>query len=160
MRDTYFECKDFLWDKIQQIDYKPISDGQTPTFNNVMRQNIFEGSEHVPFDIRYFECEKDGFSALEKHDHVHVVIVLRGKGVIIVGKEIHEVCPYDLIVIPAWAEHQLINTGEEPFGFLCTVNIQRDNPQMLSKEEVNELCKNSNIKNRIQIPTGYYNVKR
>jgi quercetin dioxygenase-like cupin family protein len=35
--------------------------------------------------------------------------------------------------------HQLINAGNEPFGFLCLVSRERDRPQPLDKEELSTL---------------------
>jgi site-specific recombinase XerD len=61
-----------------------------------------------------------------------------------------------LVVIPSWAAHQLINTGEQPFGFLCTVNAHRDKPQLLSQDEVQKLLKDKDIDHYIQIPKGYF----
>lgn len=155
-KQVHFKCRDYVWDGVELIGYKP-AQGNADTFKNVSRQNIFMHDEDMDFDSRYFECGKDGFTTLEKHEHVHVVVVMRGKGKVIVGQKVHDVSDHDLIVIPSWAEHQLINTGDEPFGFICTVNAKRDPFGLLTRDEMDELLKNEEIKNCAKVPAGYFN---
>lgn len=111
------------------IDYKP-SVGGKETFSNVNRQNLYTGTDDVAFDVRCFECARDGYTTLEKHEHVHVVMILRGQGKMIVGDEVLDVVPYDLVVIPSMTAHQLVNTGDEPFGFTCLICFQKTFAQM------------------------------
>ena len=139
MREVFSKFNNFKWGNIDTIEYKKPKDGEAVSFNNVLRQNIVESDDDIGFDVRYFECAKGGYTSLEKHEHVHVVLTLRGSGSIIVGKKVYNVQPFDLTVIPSWAEHQLVNTGEDPFGFVCTVNGDRDKPTLLSKQETREL---------------------
>lgn len=151
---TLFEFNNYEWDGIKLIDYKP-DDDSAPTFFNVSRQNIFESKGDINFDIRYFECGVGGFTTLEKHEHAHVVMVLRGQGKIIIGDEIKVVKPFDMVVIPSLAAHQLLNTGKEPFGFVCTVNATRDKFRLLSKDELKEMNQNDKISSLIRVPNGY-----
>ncbi len=157
MKDNYFQCDNFTWDKIDRIEYKPSSEKDKPTFDNVMRQNIFKGEDAAAFDVRYFECGLEGHTTLEKHEHVHIVVVLRGTGTVIVENEIYTVNPFDMIKIPAWHAHQLINTGLEPFGFLCTVNSKRDTFKLLTEEEVEKLKEmNPQAGKLLRITEGYF----
>ncbi|MFZ7119387.1 MAG: cupin domain-containing protein [Eubacteriaceae bacterium] len=153
--NIFFKFNNFTWDNVNLIDYKPPGDGPI-TFNETTRQNLVENGLDTNFHLRYFECAPDGFSTLEKHEHVHVVVVLRGKGKVIVNNEIFDVKPMDMVVIPKNAYHQLINVGEEPFGFFCTVDAERDKFKLLTIEEINELKKNPKIAEYIQIPDKYF----
>ncbi len=155
MKEIFNTCKDFRWENIQTIDYKPVEGDSVPTFFNVVRQNIVKTDAQIGFDVRYFECGEDGFTTLEKHEHVHVVVALRGKGKIIVDKNVYAVQPFDLVVIPSWAAHQLINTGKEPFGFLCTVNGVRDKFRLLSAEELDALKISPEVRDAMRVPDGY-----
>lgn len=150
-----FKFNDFNWDGIKKIDYKPPGDGPV-TFNETTRQNLVEHGANTDFHLRYFECAKDGFSTLEKHEHVHVVVILRGHGKVIVQDEIYDVEPMDLIVIPQNAFHQLINVGDVPFGFFCTVNAERDKFQQLTSEDIETLKKNPEIAKYIKVPDKYF----
>lgn len=150
-----FSFEDFEWEGIEKIDYKP-KDESAVTFSNVTRQNIFESKNGINFDARYFECNKDGYTTLEKHDHAHVVLILRGQGKVLVGKEILDVKPYDLVVIPSQYAHQLINTSDEPFGFMCTVNATRDKFRLLSRKEMDDLIKIPKVRKTIRVPNNYF----
>lgn len=119
--NIFFEFNDFVWSGVTKIDYKPQAHGSTPC-NGITKQNLVENSFGTNFNLRYFECKIGGCSTLEKHEHVHVVIIARGRAKVIVDDHIYNVKPMDLIIIPNNAAHQLINIGEEPFGFFCTVD--------------------------------------
>ena len=152
----FSDFNNFNWNGIEKIRYKPEGNSRPATFSKVSRQNIFIGNSEACFDQRYFECGPGGFTTLEKHQHLHFVIVLRGKGAVINGNEVFRVKPFDMIRIPPWNPHQLINASDEPFGFLCTVNGSRDPFQLLSRKEAAELEKNSEIAGLMQIPEGYF----
>ncbi|WP_193708302.1 cupin domain-containing protein [Alkalibaculum sporogenes] len=155
-KNIYFEFKDYIWNGITKIDYKPTVDGPV-TFNETTRQNLVEHGYGTNFHLRYFECEMGGFSTLEKHEHVHVVVIARGKGKVIVDDTIHNVKPMDLIIIPNNSPHQLINIGEEPFGFFCIVDAQRDKFSLLTQTEIQNISENTEIKKFIQVPDKYFN---
>ncbi len=156
MSDCFFKFNQFEWDGIKKIDYKP-TDGDGPvTFHETTRQNLVENGKNTAFHLRYFECAEGGFSTLEKHQHVHVVVIARGKGKVIVNDQIFDAEPMDLVVIPPFAPHQLINIGNEPFGFFCTVDAQRDKFKILTNEEIEALKSNPEIAKYMQVPERYF----
>ena len=153
----FLKFDNYHWESIPVIDYK-ITGGQNNTgitFNNITRQNIITKKDGVDFEVRLFECEKDGFSTLEKHQHTHIVMILRGNGKVLIGDSIFDAKPFDYFIIPEWQPHQLINTGKEPFSFFCTVNAVRDNFKLLSYDEIEKLRKNKEIDRWIRITEGY-----
>ena len=105
-------------------------------FTGVSRQTLARPEElPAAWELRYFEFEPGGFSSLEKHRHVHYVVVLRGTGRALVGRQVVSCRPFDAIHVPPFAPHRWMNTGNEPFGFLCTVDRDRDRPQPLDDDE-------------------------
>jgi quercetin dioxygenase-like cupin family protein len=94
------------------------------------------------FALRYFEIEPGGYSSLEKHAHVHLVIVIRGEGKALVGQQVFIIKPFDILYVPGNTPHRWINEGTEPFGFLCPVDTERDKPQPVSDEEWDALRNN------------------
>src|SRR5947199_491579 len=80
------------------------------------------------FELRYFELAAGGYSSLEQHGHVHCIVVLRGRGKALVAEEIIALEPLDVLYVPARTPHRWINDSDEPFGFLCPVDAQRDSP--------------------------------
>ena len=100
--------------------------------------------EELPatWELRYFEFEPGGYSSLEKHRHAHFVVVLRGSGRALVGAQAVRCRPFDAVYVPSLAPHRWMTAGDEPFGFLCTVDRDRDRPQPLEDEEWAELRAN------------------
>ena len=73
-------------------------------------------------ELRYFEMAPGGFSTLERHEHMHAVLILRGRGHCLVGGEVRPVETRDLVTVPPMTWHQFRATKGEPLGFLCMVN--------------------------------------
>jgi quercetin dioxygenase-like cupin family protein len=125
-------AKDFRWEGVEARPYK--EEGAAP-FKSVSRQVLFS-DPRLAGELRYFEVEPGGYSTLERHDHMHAVMILRGEARVLVGAEVHDVKPRDLITIPPWTWHQFRPAPGETLGFLCLVNAERDRPQLPSAEEV------------------------
>ena len=126
---------DFRWDAVEHRRYK--EDGSAP-FRDISRQVLFE-EPALCCELRYFEMAPGGYSTLERHQHMHGVMIFRGHGHCLLGSEVRAVKPFDLITIPAWTWHQFRATGGESFGFLCMVNRDRDRPQLPTEAELSAL---------------------
>ena len=126
----------FRWEDVPVLAYKE-DDGTH--FKSVTRQVLFGGGEQTGAELRYFEIAPGGHSTLERHGHVHSVMVVRGRGHALVGREIHEVALHSLVNIPSLTWHQFRATGAEPLGFLCLVRWDRDRPQRPTGGELAEL---------------------
>jgi quercetin dioxygenase-like cupin family protein len=110
------------------------------SFAGVSRYALAHG-EQLPasWELRYFELAPGGFSSLEKHHHAHFVVAVRGSGRALVGAEVVACRPFDAVYVAPLTPHRWMNAfadeGEEPFGFLCTVDRDRDWPQPLDEPE-------------------------
>jgi mannose-6-phosphate isomerase-like protein (cupin superfamily) len=69
-------------------------------------------------------------------------MILRGHGRCLLGDEVHQLSPNDLVTIPAWTWHQFRAGTDEPLDFLCMVNADRDRPQLPGEEELRHLLAN------------------
>lgn len=132
---------DYRWQDVELMRYK--IDGTSP-FRDVTRQVLFEDPA-IAAQLRYFEVSPGGYSTLERHQHAHAVLVLRGVGRVLVGREVHAVARNDLVSIPALAWHQFRPAAGESLGFLCMVNAERDKPQLPTQEEVAELRRDPKV---------------
>ncbi len=126
---------DFTWESVPTRAYKE----EGTHFQGVTRQVLFDGDPQLPCQWRYFEVAAGGHSTLERHEHLHVVMVIRGRGQALVGHEIHELKCFDLVQIPSLTWHQFRATAGEPLGFLCLVNVDRDRPQLPDRSALEEL---------------------
>jgi quercetin dioxygenase-like cupin family protein len=116
----------FRWQEVPAIEYKPVAD----THSGVTRTVLAGASgETTAFQVRYFEVAPGGFTTLERHRHEHVVVVLRGRGEVQLGDEIHALGFGDNVYVAPHEVHQFRNpSATEPFGFLCVVDAERDRP--------------------------------
>jgi quercetin dioxygenase-like cupin family protein len=128
---------DFHWQGVDVLAYK--QDPHAP-FKDVTRQVLFEG-ETLPAQLRYFEVAPGGFTTLERHEHVHAVMVIRGKGQCLVGDQAHDIAMHDLVNVPPMTWHQFHAAKDEPLGFLCLVASDRDRPQLPASHEVDDITR-------------------
>ncbi len=131
----------FRWEGVAYSPYK--QEGSAP-FKDISRQVLFHEAS-LGCELRYFEMDAGGYSTLERHEHAHAVMVLRGSGTCLVGNAVRRVKQFDLVSIPSMAWHQFRATAEEPLGFLCMVNMLRDKPQLPSEGDLAALMANPAI---------------
>ena len=115
----------FRWDGIEVKPYK----GEGTHFSGITRQVLFTGGADLRCELRYFEVAPGGWSSLERHQHAHAVMIVRGRASVLVGDRVVEADTYDLVRIPPLTWHQFQTRGDEPLGFLCMVNCDRDVPE-------------------------------
>jgi quercetin dioxygenase-like cupin family protein len=124
------------WEGVEREGYVPGT--QTP----VVRHTLIGGRKESNADpgpsqeVRYFALPPGTVTRLEKHEHEHFVIVGEGKGYAIVGSDVREIRPHDVVYVGPWEPHQFVNRSAEQFGFFCIVPAVRDFSQELSEDEL------------------------
>lgn len=131
----------YRWADVALLPYK--EEGSAP-FKAISRQVLFQDSD-LACELRYFEVGPGGHSTLERHHHVHGVMILRGSADVLVGDAISRVSAFDLVHIPPQTWHQFRTVGEEPMGFVCMVNAERDRPQLPTADDLATLRQNPTI---------------
>jgi mannose-6-phosphate isomerase-like protein (cupin superfamily) len=126
----------FHWEAVSVLAYK--QDGSAP-FRDVTRQVLFDSSD-PPAQLRYFEVAPGGWTTLERHQHVHAVMVIRGRGQCLVGDRAYDIGTHDLVSVPPMTWHQFRSATDEPLGFLCLVASERDRPQLPSDAEASAIA--------------------
>ena len=112
----------------QQFAWQDIATDTYPgeTGKLVTRQELISSRDGAQkFAVRYFEVAPNGHSALDNHEHDHGVIVLRGRGILLLNDEKHEITFGDIIYIAPFETHQFENHSDEPFGFVCVIPPKR-----------------------------------
>ena len=132
------EGDDYRWTGVEQLRYK--EEGSAP-FRDVTRQTLFRRPD-LRGELRYFEVAPSGHSTLERHDHVHAVMVLRGTGTALVGDTVFPVGTFDLVTVPPATWHQFRASTGAPLGFLCMVDAERDKPELPDARELERLRSN------------------
>ena len=123
------------WENVEETRYK---DAGSAPFRDITRQVLFQDPS-LACELRYFEMQPGGYSTLERHEHVHAVMIQRGRGRVLLGDRIHAVREHDLVHIPPLTWHQFVADCGEPFGFLCMVNAERDRPQLPTEDDLRAL---------------------
>ncbi|RIK96150.1 MAG: cupin domain-containing protein [Burkholderiales bacterium] len=119
------------WEGVTLAPYK---DAGSAPFRDITRQLLFDEAD-LGCELRYFEIAPGGHSTLERHQHRHAVLVLRGRGRCLVGDRIHEIAEHDLVSIDPQTWHQF-RADDQPLGFLCLVNRERDRPHLPDEAEL------------------------
>ena len=134
-RSRVMKGRNFRWEGVGMREYKlDENDG----FRDITRQTLLgegEGEEALNFVTRYFEVEPGGYSSLERHRHPHSVIVIRGRGRVVLEGTVREIEPFDCVYVAPGDVHRFRATGDEPLGFLCVVDRERDRPEVVPESE-------------------------
>jgi quercetin dioxygenase-like cupin family protein len=133
--------KSFRWEETDLLAYK--EEGGAP-FKAITRQTLFRDPA-LKCELRYFEVSPGGYSTLERHEHMHAVLILRGRGEVLVGDEVRKIDTNDLVTIEPWTWHQFRAGPDAPLGFLCMVNSERDKPSLPTDEDRKTLEANPKI---------------
>ena len=88
----------FRWDGVELLAYK--EEGSAP-FKAITRQVLFSARRSSAASCAISRWQPGGHSTLERHEHVHAVMIFRGRGTCLVGGEVREVAAPDLVVHPA-----------------------------------------------------------
>jgi quercetin dioxygenase-like cupin family protein len=123
--------RDYRWDDTDLLAYK---EAGTAPFKAITRQTLFRDPA-LKCELRYFEVSPGGYSTLERHEHMHAVLILRGRGQCLIGGEVRDVSTNDLVTVAPWTWHQFRAAPDEHLGFLCMVNVERDKPVQPSEQE-------------------------
>ena len=118
----------FGWQAVERLRYK--QDGEAP-FKDITRQVLFAQPDQA-CELRYFEVAPGGYSTLERHQHTHAVLILRGRGTVRIGERTHDIAERDLVTVEPKTWHQFRAADDAPLGFLCLVSKERDRPELPS----------------------------
>jgi quercetin dioxygenase-like cupin family protein len=126
---------DSRWVGVERRAYK---DEAGAPYKGVTRQTL-ASDPRLAGELRYFEVEPSGYTTLERHEHMHAVMILTGAGSVLVGDEVFAVKPNDLVNIAGWTWHQFRAGPGGKLGFLCLVDAERDRPRLPTREDLDAL---------------------
>jgi len=116
---------DFRWQDVPVTAYKQAAGHWSGVARTVL---VGDAGEQTAFHVRYFEVAPGGCTSREEHAHEHAVVVLRGRGQVLLGAAVHDLAFGDTVYVAPHNVHQFRNPTAEPFGFLCIVDSRRDRP--------------------------------
>lgn len=101
---------------------------------NILCQRLFPAPtvETTPFGVTYCVVEPNSETAPHSHHDSESFLILSGRGILILGNERKEVGEGDIVFIPPFSDHQLVNHSQaQSIRFL---SIYWENPRRLSEE--------------------------
>ncbi len=122
---------DYTWAAVDRLRYK--DEGSAP-FKDITRQVLFSQPDQG-CELRYFEVAAGGYSTLERHEHTHAVLILRGRGTVRLGDTVQPIGERDLVTVDPMTWHQFHAAADSALGFLCLVSKERDRPQLPTDAE-------------------------
>ncbi len=136
-RSKILHSSDYHWDGVETKQYKT----EGTNFKDITRYSLLGEAEdewELNMQTRYFEIQPGGYSSLEYHRHPHSVVIIRGKGSMILGNEVHELGLHDVVFISPETLHQFHADKGEPLGFICVVDRYRDKPGVPNEKQLDE----------------------
>jgi quercetin dioxygenase-like cupin family protein len=120
--------ENLTWPALERKDYKTEGTG----FRDVSRYVLFgerEDEAGLNVQTRYFEIGEGGYSSLERHRHPHTVVVVKGRGSMVLDDRVAGLETMDAVYIAPGTVHQFHADRGQPMGFLCIVDRYRDRPE-------------------------------
>ena len=140
MQQQIMRASQHGWEGVEPAGYAPNAPGTGVARHTIVGNRKNDPSEPGPtMELRYFEVQPGAASRLEKHEHEHYVIVRTGLGYAVIGDDVSELAPNDVVYVGPMVLHQFVNRGDTPFGFYCFVDSCRDFPQTPTPEELARL---------------------
>ncbi len=135
------------WAHVPVLAYKE----EGSHFKNITRQILFDAAQRFASQLRYFEIGPGGYSTLERHRHVHGVLVLYGQGRALVGDQVISLKPMDALYIPPLTWHQFQPDRGKRLGFLCMANCDRDRPERPHPKALRKIAKSKRCAGFIKV---------
>ena len=120
------------WEGVPVLSYGPERPGVTVQ-RFISRR---DGSHNL--EVRYFELEPGATSNFESHNYEHAVLILRGRGTVRLGDQLHPITFGDTLFVTSDDIHQFRAADDEILGFMCAVldkelRVQVHGEQILTK---------------------------
>lgn len=137
----------YSWKNIEKKEYKT----DTQNFKDIHRYTLLTNEDpELNIETRYFEIQPGGYSSLEQHKHTHSVIIIRGSGSVILDNELENVAEHDIVYISPETIHQFHADNNQPLGFICVVDRNRDRPKIPDEEIIRSRIRSGKVLKKIR----------
>ena len=96
----------------------------------IIRWVIDEEKDGAPiYALRVIEVAPGGHTPDHTHPFEHENFIMEGQGRVQIEGKWFEVTVGDIVFVPPNTQHTYVNTGDEPFKFLCGIPVSKLRPQ-------------------------------
>lgn len=100
----------------------PMTEYRTDASAGITKQVLIGKDEGAAdFIVRYFTIPRGGKSALDQHAHQHGVVVVQGRGRVLLGEQWHFIETGDAVFTSTDEVHQFEAVGSVPLGFIWVI---------------------------------------
>lgn len=110
--------------RAEQMEGKPVE--MEGVKGVAMRLLVGRGDGAPTFAMRHFTVEPGGHTPRHSHNYEHEVFIVAGSGRVEHDGSFHDVRAGDVLFVEPNRIHQFVNTGSDPFQFLCLVPVSFD----------------------------------
>ena len=138
------------WDGITPKEYKTSG----TNFKDITRHSLLgegEDEHELNMQTRVFRVKEGGYSSLEYHRHPHSVMIVEGRGSMVLGDEIHDLDTFDVVYISPETIHQFHADKGAPLSFLCVVDRYRDKPAVPTPQMLDELMGDTEARKKARL---------
>ncbi len=137
----------FSWENVEKKEYKT----DTQNFKAIHRYTLLTNDNPgLNSETRYFEIQPGGYSSLEQHKHTHSVIIIRGSGTVILDNELKKIAELDILYISPDTIHQFHADNNQPLGFICIVDGERDRPKIPDSDSIKARIRSKKVLKKIR----------
>ena len=137
----------YQWKGVEKKEYKT----DTQNFRDIHRVTLLgDDIDELNSQTRYFEIQAGGYSSLEKHQHPHSVVIIRGSGTVVLGNEMVSINSHDVVYIAPETIHQFHADRKEELGFICIVDRYRDRPVIPDDDTIKKEITSVEVLNKIK----------
>jgi quercetin dioxygenase-like cupin family protein len=80
------------------------------------------------FFVRYFTVPAGGHTAYDQHEHQHGVVVVQGRGRVLLGDTWHDIAVGDSVFTDTNEIHQFEAAPDAPLAFVCVIPSWAERP--------------------------------
>jgi quercetin dioxygenase-like cupin family protein len=107
---------------VRRADETPSIPMQMEGVKGVSMRMMVGRSDGAPnFSMRHFTVEPGGHTPHHSHNYEHEIYVVEGTGRAEYDGQFKDIRAGDVLFIEPNKVHQFVNTGKQPFQFLCLV---------------------------------------
>lgn len=105
-----------------QYPQVPVTEYRSDASADITKQVLVGKADGAKdFIVRYFTVPPGGKTAYDQHPHQHGVVVVQGKGRVMLNDAWHELNTGDSVFTDSNEIHQFEAVGNEPLGFICVI---------------------------------------